>query len=590
MTVSPNSSRQSIPRPSTGNASDERFYELAESYLDGMMRLNPYVATYLGYHKYDGMMDDMTPAGIAARVSSYEDSRARFGAVNRDALSVGATIDLDLISTDIASALFNLTELKPHEHDPQTYNDIIGYGTLYLTILEPGSPQWPERLGALLERMRALPSFLDAAKANLRNPPMVITQFMIEQNPGNIAFFEQALPPLFEPYRALKGQFEAELPRTLAALRAYQRFLETELKTRSTGDWRLGTRNWTRKLRLTLQSDLTPEQIQERAWEQIRRERREMLELATPIHARHFPGHRHDETGDELINVLVGEVLEEASGHHSAPDRLLEDCRRWVERIKTFIRQTRFIDLPPESDNFVIERTPAFLDGMAVAFFNPAPAFEPHLKKSYWVSSIMKTGDPEVDARRVESYLREYNDYGLQNLSIHEAFPGHYVQFYYALNSPIASIYKKVFSSGTFAEGWAVLCEEQMFRAGYAADVPEALLMHKKMNLRAPMNAILDARLHTDGMSEADGDRWALDLMRRYGFQEETEALGKLRRAKVSSTQLSTYFVGFVELSDLLEDYRRSKGPAFDLKEFNERLLSFGTIPPRAVRRLMMGL
>ena len=204
--------------------------------------------------------------------------------------------------------------------------------------------------------------------------------------------------------------------------------------------------------------------------------------------------------------------------------------------------------------------------------------------------SILKTGDPTVDARRVESYLREYNDYGLQNLSIHEAFPGHYVQFYYALNSPIASIYKKVFSSGTFAEGWAVLCEDQMFRRGYAADEPEALLVHKKMSLRAPMNAILDARLHTTAMTEEEGDRWALDLMRRYGFQEETEALGKLRRAKVSSTQLSTYFVGFVELSDLMEDYRRAMGSEFDFKQFNERLLSYGTIPPRAVRRLMLGV
>src|SRR4029453_2626470 len=109
---------------------------------------------------------------------------------------------------------------------------------------------------------------------------------------------------------------------------------------------------------------------------------------------------------------------------------LLQDCRMWVERIRTFVRDRQVIDLPPDSDNFVIEPTPAFLDGMAVAFFNPAPAFEPHLKKSYWVSSIPKD--------RADSYLREYNDYGLQNLSIHEALPGHYVQFYYALNSPIA--------------------------------------------------------------------------------------------------------------------------------------------------------
>ena len=562
---------------------------MAEQYLDGMMRLNPFVATYLGYHKYDHLMDDWSPAGIASRKSFYEDARARVAAAGRAGMSIGAAIDLDLVLTDIESAIFNLSELKPHENDPQMYNDIIGFGTLYLTILEPGSPQWPERLGALLSRMRALPAFLRTARANLGNPAIVITQFIIEQNPGNIAFFEHLAPPLFAPYADLRTQFDLELPITLAALRDYQRFLETDLKARSTGDWRLGKKTWTRKLNLTLQSDLTPAEIQERAWAQIHRERKEMLDLAKPLHARLFPDHRHAETGDDLINVVVGEVLDEASTRHSTPERLLDDCRRWIDKVKGFVRANRFIDLPPESDNFVIERTPAFLDGMAVAFFNPAPAFEPHLKKSYWVSSIPRTGDPELDARRVESYLREYNDYGLQNLSIHEAFPGHYVQFYYALNSPIASIYKKVFSSGTFAEGWAVLCEDQMFLRGYAADQPEALLMHKKMNLRAPMNAILDARLHTEGLDEEEGDRWAIDLMRRFGFQQEAEAVGKLRRAKVSSTQLSTYFVGFIELSDLLEDYRRVKGPEFDLKQFNETLLSFGTIPPRAVRRLMLG-
>ncbi|HET6373253.1 MAG TPA: DUF885 family protein, partial [Candidatus Polarisedimenticolia bacterium] len=247
------------------------------------------------------------------------------------------------------------------------------------------------------------------------------------------------------------------------------------------------------------------------------------------------------------------------------------------------------ITLPPDSDNFVIERTPAFLDGMAVAFFNTAPAFEPHLKKSFWISSIPKTGDPAADAAKTASYLREYNDYGLQALSMHEAVPGHYVQFYYALNSPMASIYKKVFSSGSFAEGWAVLCEKQVFDAGYADAEPEALLIHKKISLRAPINAIIDARLHTGAIPEPEGDKWALDLMRRRGFQEETEAQGKLRRAKVSSTQLSTYFVGFLELSDLMAECRAREGSSFSLKRFNEKLLSFGTIPPRAVRRLMLG-
>ncbi|HET9480139.1 MAG TPA: DUF885 domain-containing protein [Candidatus Polarisedimenticolia bacterium] len=585
---SPHSPSQPIPRPQTGHPADASFYDAAETYLEEMMRLNPYVATYLGYHRYDALTDNMTPDGVAAKTSFYEDARRRFGAVDRASLSPGAAVDLDLIRTDIDSALFSLTELKAHTNDPQVYNDIIGYGTLYLTILEPGSPRWPQRLDALVSRIRALPGFLAAARANLGRPARVVTEFIIEQNRGNIAFFRDTLPPLFAAHPALKKDLEEVLPAALDALQGYQTFLEGELRGRSDGDWRLGKALWSRKLNLALQSDLDPASIVRRAWDHLKAERQAMLERAEPLHARWFPSHAHGERGDERINAIVSEVVNEASRRHSTPDKLLGDCRRWVERIKTFIREKDLITLPPDSDNFVIEPTPAFLDGMAVAFFNPAPAFEPDLKKSYWVSSIPKTGNPEVDAKRAESYLREYNDYGLQNLSIHEAFPGHYVQFHYALASPMASIYKKVFASGTFAEGWAVLCEEQMFQQGYAAEEPEAMLIHKKMSLRAPINAILDAQLHTEAMPDEEADRWALELMRRYGFQEEAEALGKLRRAKVSSTQLSTYFVGYIELLDLMHECRRRQGDRFRLKDFNETLLSYGTIPPRAVRRLML--
>ncbi|MGH9866988.1 MAG: DUF885 domain-containing protein [Candidatus Polarisedimenticolia bacterium] len=571
----------SIPRPETGHAPDDPFYRRAETYLDGMLKLNPHAATYLGYHRYDGLMDDYGPEGIAGRLAFFRQAAADFAAFRPETLSTGAAVDLDLVRTDTDSALFHLTDLRSHESDPQIYNDILGYGTLYLTILEPGAPEWPDRLEALLGRLRALPRFLRDARQNLKSPARVVTSFIAEQNPGNIAFVETALPPLFSPYPALDADLRRELPAALDALRDYQRFLETELTARSTGDWRLGPGLWSRKLRLTLQSDLEPEEIQRRAWKHLHRGRAAMMKLAEPMHARLFPGHRHPEGGDDLINALVGEVLEEVSRRHSEPDRVLDDCRRWVEKCKAFIRSKDLITLPPESDNFVVERTPAFLDGMAVAFFNPPPAFEPHLKKSFWVSSIPRDG--------VASYLREYNDYGLQCLAIHEAFPGHYVQFYHALNSPIASIYKKVFPSSTFAEGWAVLCEEQVFEQGYGEGEPEALLVHLKMALRAPLNAILDARLHTEPMPDDEADRWALDLMRRYGFQEEAEAVRKLRRAKVSSTQLSTYFVGYLDLLDLMRDYRAQEGVAFQLKSFNEALLSLGTIPPRAVRRLLLG-
>lgn len=584
------SAGQGIPRPETKGPDDSRFYEAAERYLDAMLGLNPTSATYYGYHKFDHQLEDFGAAGLSHRTGFYRAARREFAAFDRSRLSVAAAIDLDLIRNDAEASLFGIEELKSHENDPSLYNDIVGYSWLFLTTHEDGHPAWPERLGALIERMRALPRFLADARSNLKNPSKVLTAFIAQQNAGNTEFFKEALPGLAKHAPGLKNRLESEGRKVLQALAEYQSFLENELMARSHGDWRLGAPLWTKKLKYTLQSDMKPGEIIDRAWDQVRREREKMLDIAEPLHARMFPRHRHSETGDERINVVVSEVIAEVSKRHSTPDGLLGDVReKWIPKVKRFLDERRFVTLPPENDNFVVERTPGFLDGRAVAFFNPPPAFEPELKKSYWISSIPRTGDPAGDKAKAESFLREYNQYGLQSLTLHEAFPGHYVQFYYALNSPYASIYKKIFANSTLAEGWAVLSEGLVFEAGYADDEPECMLIHKKMNLRSPLNAILDARLHTEKAPDDETDRWALDLMQRFGFQEHAEAAGKLRRAKVTSTQLSTYFVGYLELADLLEDYKALKGGAFVLREFNEELLSYGTVPPRAIRELMLG-
>jgi len=578
-----------IPRPRAHGPDETRFYVEAERYLDMSLRLNPVAATYYGYHRYDGEIDDYSPEGIRRRLAFYEEAETLFTSIDRSRMSLGAVIDLDLILNDIRASIFSARRLRPHENDPGHYNEILGYGTLFLTILHESDPAWPVRLASLLSRMRGIPKLLSEARGNLRNPPRVLTQFIAQQNPATINFFRETLPKLWDRAPELRAQLEAESRKAIAALEDYQKFLEGELLARSTGDWRLGGELWTEKLRHTLQSDLHPREIVERAWKRLRSEREAMLAIAEPLHARIFPQHTHAERGDELINVVVKEVIGEISKRHSTPETLFKDVKeKWVPRTKAFIRRAGLLTLPPDSDDFVVENTPGFLDGLAVAFFQPPPAFEPHLKKSYWISSIPKTGDPARDAGRAESFLREYNDYGLQSLTIHEALPGHYVQFWYAMNSPYASIYKKIYANNTFAEGWAVLAEEQMFASGYADGEPECLLIHKKINLRTPINAILDARLHTEPMSDEQADEWALDLMQRYGFQEEAEASGKLRRAKITATQLSTYFVGYVELSDLVQSWKERKGPAFSLKEFNERVLSFGTIPPRDVKRLML--
>ncbi|MFQ5877960.1 MAG: DUF885 domain-containing protein [Acidobacteriota bacterium] len=576
-----------IPKGARG--AERRFYELADRYLDDRFRFCPTQASMAGYRPYDDRLEDLSARGVRAQIRWARRRRDDLLAIDPDRLSTAARIDLDLLRNDVECTLFTLRDLRPHVRDPHTYIDLLGHAVLFLTLLEPGSPGWPDRLEALLARLKRVPDLLEAARSNLENPARVLTDFAIETCGGTLSFLETALPPCFESAPRLRAELHRENARAARALRGFRDWLERHLRPRSGGDWRLGRELWMRKLRHTLQSSIEPEVIVRRAEEAIRELRRRMLETAAPIHSRLFPDHRHTGTADDLTDVIVGEVLSRVGERRPVRDTLFEEIHRAVDGIKRFIRARGLVELPPDTDNFRIEATPGFLDGLAVAFFNPPPALEPGMKKSFWVSSVPRGGSPEEDRRLEDSFFREYNHYALLNLAIHEAFPGHYVQFWHALRSPIATVYKKVFASGTFAEGWAVLAEKQMYDAGFEGDDPAALLVHLKQSLRSPINAILDARLHTEPLPEDEADRWALDLMRRVGFQEEAEARGKLRRAKVSSTQLSTYFVGYLELADLLQESRARSGRDFDLPAWNRALLSLGSIPPHHARALMRG-
>jgi len=573
--------------PAGASGHDRDFYAVADRYLDDLFRSHPAAATIAGYHRYDALLDDWGTPAVRDRVERIGRYRRELTRIDPARLTDGARIDHRIVTTDVESELFTATDLRPHERDPQFHVDLLGNAILYLTLQDEASPAWPERLEALHGRLLAVPDFLASARAGLTAPPQVVTDLVLQTNAGNVRFFEESLPPLFDRAPGLAPALRQANARAVAALREFQDWLRSDLLPRSTGDWRLGRELWHRKLALTLQSDLAPEEILRRAEVGIAELRRRMLDVAEPLHASLFPDHRHGEKGNQRIDAVVGEVLSAIARRHPSRDTLFDYVNRMVERIKRFIREADLVTLPPDDDNFAIEPTPGFLDGMAVAFFNPPPLLEPHLKKSFWISSVPRGGSPADDRAVEESFLREYNDFALQGLAIHEAFPGHYVQYWHALRSPLATVYKKVFSSGTFAEGWAVLAESMMFEAGYARDEPESLLVHLKAGLRAPINALLDARMHTGGEPDEEVDRWALDLLVRTGFQEEAEARGKVRRAKVTATQLSTYFVGLVEMRDLLDDARRAAGASFRLRDFNERVLSFGTIPPRDVRALM---
>lgn len=569
--------------PPPANAHDRALARFAERFLDVTLRHDPVRASALGYHRYDDRLPDLSEAGVSATVAALEGLRRELGRIDPKKLSTPYRVDHALMADELDRRRFELEVLAPQTWDVQLYNEQVGAGLYHLTIPPADPADAPARLDAIIGRLEALPKLLETARARLTEPPKALTEFVVDNNPGNLRTIRETLPPLFEGHPERAARFEAVRPAAEAALEAYQTFLERDLLPRSTGDWRLGPQRFARKLAHTLGTQLSPKAIYERAERGLRRARFQMYDVAIGIFRERFPDdRRHLELlGDARIDYVVGKVIEEASKDHGTADSMISDVTARAEVIQGWLRDNDFVDLPPKTDAFVIEPTPAFLDGLAAAFYNPAPAFEPELKKSFWISSV-----PTEDPAQTESFLREYNRYTLDALTIHEAFPGHYVQQYWSSHAEDASIVKRVLESGTMAEGWAMMIAQLMHEAGWERDDPRQLLFHLEMQLRIYVNAMIDVRLHTSITEDPDAlDAWALELMTKRGFQEAAEASRKLRRAKLTSTQLSTYFVGYREMLDL---YRalEAKG-SITGKAARMKLVSYGTIPPRLIRELL---
>jgi uncharacterized protein (DUF885 family) len=298
--------------------------------------------------------------------------------------------------------------------------------------------------------------------------------------------------------------------------------------------------------------------------------------VAKQLWSKEFPGKALPPDDAAGRQTTIANVLAELGKDHGQPDSIVDDARKTVNKIKAFIRDKKIVTLP-EPDTCKVIEMPEFQRGFSAAYLNPAPPLDPKANSLYAVAPPPK----EWSAERRETFFREYNSAMLQILTIHEAYPGHYVQLAYANRCP--SLVRKVLWSGTFAEGWAVYTEQMMLDQGYG-DGDLSLRLHQlKFYIRAVLNAILDHRMHCTNMTDDE----AMAMLVGRGFQTEAEAVGKIARAKQSSTQLSTYFVGRTAFYNLRQTVQRKQGDAFDLGKFHEAVLSHGTLPVKYLPELV---
>ncbi|HKS37787.1 MAG TPA: DUF885 domain-containing protein, partial [Verrucomicrobiae bacterium] len=488
-------------------------------------------------------------------------------------LSRPGQIDFEMLKHELETQIWLAGNTHPFEDDPRTYNDYIN-DSVYALLTQSTLPK-ETNIANGIARMAQIPRAVAVAKETLSHPPKPILETAIRQNRGAIAFYEKELFELVGDSPQLNALKAAAAP-VAAALKEYQKFLEGDLMARATGDWRLGRKKFARKLEWVLHAGVSADEVMADAEAEFVRVERDMYVVARQLWSRYFPKAPLPPDDREGRRSTILKVTGAVSQEHGKPEDLLQDARATVDRIKTFIRDRDILRLPDPDRCQVIEM-PEFRRGNSLAYLDNAPPLDPNAASLYAVSPP----PADWDARRVKSFLEEYNRHMLQILTIHEAYPGHYVQLEYSNRT--RSLIRRVLQSGVFIEGWAVYTEQTMLDQGYGDGDLALRLMQLKFYLRAVANTILDHKMHCRKMTDDEALRFLIED----AFQSEGEARLKIIRAKQTSTQLSTYFVGRMAHYRLRQQIERELGDRFDLSRYHEAVLDHGSVPVKYLPELV---
>jgi uncharacterized protein (DUF885 family) len=558
-------------------AADDEDTKLAtffKHYLDEKFKLQPLAASTEGDHRFDDQLEDLSPK---ARKAWDEQTRKALQDLEKQIdykkLTRSGQIDFEILKHSLTYSLWLSENTKPFEDDPLVYNSYIT-GCTYELLTRSTLPQ-AKNVKNCAARMAAIPKIVAAAKESLRNSPRVYVETAIRRNQGAISYYESGIFELAGETPQL-SDLGPPAKAVVASLKEYQKFLEEDLLPRAKGDWRLGKERFAKKLELELDSGLSSEDVVREAEKEFDRVEREMYVVARQLWSQSFPKKALPPDDADGRRATIEQVLAQLAQDHGKVEALLDDTKATVDRVKTFIKENDILRLP-DPDRCKIIEMPEFQRGFSVAYLNQAPALDPKASSYYAVSPPPK----EWDVLRVKTYLEEYNRNMLQILTIHEAYPGHYVQLEYGNRCP--SLIRKVLSSGVFAEGWAVYTEQMMLDQGYSKGDLALRLHQLKFYLRAVANAILDYKMHCTDYS----DKEAQEFLTKRVFQSEAEAVGKIVRAKLSSCQLSTYFVGRTAFYQLRQRIEREQGDKFDLGRYHEAVLDHGTLPVKYLPELV---
>ena len=595
MTLQPSNSQQQRQLSDASQAASRKFAALSDQFMKDSLALSPSSASAAGYHTHrdaktgktialDAVLDDLSLESIAQQRAFYADWRERFHKETpAAALDPEDAADWQLVDDQIGNNLLELDRIQSYKHNPTVVVELIG-NALFLPLTQNYAAH-DVRVGHVLARVGQIPRLLAQVQPYLSDSDPVWISTAVQENAGNIDLIEHMLAAEIPAGSPRKAEYDAVVPPAVKALHDFSAWLQNSLAKRPSNlTWRLGKELYDQKFALVMETPVTPAEVLASAEQDMKSVRAEMLQIALPLHAQMYPDHNdHSDLAEhDRQNLIIQEVLQKISDHHSSRDQLQPAIEADLAGITKFIREKQIVSLSSR-DNLKVIPTPPFERGIySVAGFHSAPPLEPQAEAQYWVTPI----DPQMPEAKAESKLREYNDFALQWLSIHEALPGHYIQFEHLNNiePERRRLLRSLYANGAYVEGWAEYIAQVMMDEGFLDNDPRFRMVMRKIRLRVISNAVLDIKMHTMNMS----DQQAMDLMTKESFQTQAEADGKLQRAKLSSTQLPTYYVGIREWFALREKYQAAAGKTFDLLKFHDLVLDEGPLPVPVVEKLLL--
>jgi hypothetical protein len=548
---------------------NDQFDKYKEGFVIDLWKLNPDWAASQGYHKLDSVLVISDSISIKKQLDFSHAQLDSLQHYSTEDLSDNNTIDHYIIKNQLQSSIFRIDKLKSYQWNPSEYN-VCG---AFAEILNGKYDSLEVRLHNFYLKMNAISAYYEAAKNNIKNPTLEHTALAIAQNLGGLSVFEKDLSIALGKIKLLESEKKEIKDRAKAAVKTitiYVNWLK-KLDNPTPRSFRIGENLYKEKFDLDIQSSYKADTVYKKAVDHKKELHKQMFVLADKLWPKYMKS--QPKPADRLS--LIKTVIDKISLQHTTPKNFQSAIEKQIPELAEFVKEKDLLYIDP-SKPLVVRREPDYMAGVAGASISAPGPYDKNANTYYNVGSMSGWS-----AEKSESYLREYNDYILQILNIHEAIPGHYTQLVYSNQSP--SIIKSILGNGAMIEGWAVYAELMMLENGYK-DSDEMWLMYYKWNLRTTCNAILDYSVHTKNMSKEE----VMKLLVTEAFQQQTEAEGKWTRVTLSQVQLCSYFAGYIEIYDLREMLKKEQGANFKLKQFHEKFLSYGSAPVKFIKELML--